>query len=257
MEVVLKAQLAGLACVVALGIFLTGCGKKSGGLSGKLEKANEERESAASSGATAIIDRYVQGMVKVMPPAGAPSLPGKPSPMSIWRKTAAEDNIAAVCKEQGAEFGDTGAGPMYQDCALLFAAVRNYWLGREVKGPAKKKEWEEGYQASLKVAAREGAREMIPLNDHVKQMKELGREDGSTWRVVADFELLLPHLMQIYQYRTYQGVIQATSFSRVWQVMFELPRTRDADGPESYQPYRDRLCKTKLGTACDVPYEHR
>ncbi|MFT7621966.1 MAG: hypothetical protein ACI9WU_001131, partial [Myxococcota bacterium] len=45
--------------------------------------------------------------------------------------------------------------------------------------------------------------------------------------------------------------------SRVWQVMFELPRTRDADGPESYQPYRDRLCKTKLGTACDVPYEHR
>ncbi len=253
----MRAQVIGCTLVFGLLVSVAGCGKK-GGLGDKVAKANEERKETANKEIDAVVDRYLKHLLDILPPAGTKPVPGQPPLMLKWRKqAAAKEDLAALCRERATELKDAGAEDVFQDCALLFDAIDNYWLGREVKGPAKKQEWEEGYQASLKVAAKEGAREMVPLNQHVKNMKELGREEGAPWRIVADFELLLPHLMQVYQFRSYKGVIQATSFSRVWQVMFDLPRTRDAMGPESYQPYRDRLCKTKLGDRCKVPYESR
>ena len=255
-------ELRSNAVVVGLLITLTfvlaaGCGKQSD-IGGKLKAKAEERTATANKEITAVVDTYIQGMTDILPAPGTKSPVGQPPLMHKWRKqAAASKDLAKLCTEKAAEMGDTPVAASFKDGALLFKAVQEYWLGRAMKGPAKKEEWEDGYQDSLRVAAKDGAKEVISMWQHIASMKELGREKGGPWRSVADFELLLPHLMQVYQFRSYKGIIQATSFSRVWQVMFEFKRKMESDGPEQFQTWKDRLCREKLAKECDVPYEHR
>lgn len=245
-----------LAVPIALAVaaLAPGC-KADSKVDDRFAEKGAERDEVGKAAIKSLMDKYVETLVSTLPPAAVKPVEGKPSPMLEWRRNAAKFDMKALAEQKAAELGDTEAATILRDGALVFGAVGDFWLGRSLQGPALKQEWEEGYQESQRVAARQGAREVIPLPAHVAAMKELGSRPE--WQPVADFEILLPHLIQLYQYRTYPLFAQGTSFSRVWQVMFDLPRKREADGPESYQPYRDRLCKDKLGDACKVPYEHR
>lgn len=243
---------SGVIAVVLAGVTL-GCGDSD--VANKMKKAKEERNAGANEAVEALLQEYVTALVDRIPPETDKGTAGEPHPMSKWRKEVAGIDFAAKAKKRGEELKDTPAAADLADAVLLFTAVRDYWLGRNLEGPELKKEWEEGYEASAKVAAKKGEKERISLKQHEATMKQLGA--GTPWEMVADFEMMLPHIIQVYRYKMFRSDIQVTSFSRFLQVIYEYERINDDTGPEQYSPYRDRLCDAKIGDACKVPYESR
>ena len=243
---------AGLLAVSVLSI--VGCQDGGSGASSKLEQAKKARENAAAAETQKLVDAYIATLTTAIPEDLTAKV-GAEHPISIWRKSALDGRLIKLARTRVRELSDTANVTKLQDALLLFEAVSDYWLGKEVKGPEVKKEWEEGYEESKKVAAKEGERERIPLPKYMKQLEQLA--GTGPYALIGDFELLLPHILHAYKFRTYRGVTQMTSFSPYWQVLYDFNRLRDAEGPEQYQPYRDRLCKERLDGKCSVPYESR
>jgi hypothetical protein len=240
--------------VVLCGVLTLGCAGEGGGASSKLKEAAKEREQAANAEVKNLTAAYVASLTKDFPTEWKAEV-GVEHPMSVWRKKAITGGLKKLALARAKELSDTPNAKVLRDAVLVFEAVSDYWLGKEVKGPAVKKEWEEGYEESKKVAAKEGERELIPLPRYIQNLEQLA--SAGPYVMIGDFEQLLPHVLHSYKYSTYRGATRNTSFSLYWQVMYDFYRLRDDTGPEQYQPYRDRLCKEKLNGKCAVPYESR
>lgn len=246
--VVLRSML-----VLLLSVQLFACGKSD--LKDQVKKKADERAAAAESVVGEAVKKYVDGLVGTLPSADVKPSKDVKWPLRTWKKEAvANAKMAEYCAAKADELSDTPAAVAFTDGKLLFEAVHHHWVGRELIETKKK---DAQFEDSPDKGPKSLGRERSELPEFVANMKQLGRGDDSPWRVVADFELLMPHLLKVNEFRMYRGVIQDTSFSPVWQIMFEFARTRDDEGPEQFGPYRNRLCKEKLGEACNVNYEYR
>ena len=250
---------------------LTGC--RSEDLANKLNASEQARQTEGENNVRTVRDLYVKAMTSGLPAQGAkPPSPKDDSPMLVWRKSGSKTSfklsedreagsLTAVAAAQFEAFKDTPSKGHLEDGMVLMKALQDYWLGRELVGLPEKKQWEEGYVEWKKTAPQKGARERVPLKEHEKLLKRYINQDDSPWKMVAEFELLLPYVMQSYRYEHAAGRRPTTTFTPYWVVMFELPLkiSRTPEGhrmKEFFQDYRDRVCEG-FGEACDVPYEYR
>lgn len=240
-------------------LMVLGCGRNKD-LESKHKKAKDERAEKAKGEVGTLISEYAAGLNENLPPPDAKGQLRKDHPMKTWRLAAAERNLAAKADKRAQLLKATPSAEDLRDAGLLFAAIKKYWLGKEVERRHVKKVYEEGHEESKKLAAKEGARDKLTLDEYVKMLRGLGAKPPLD--EVAEFEELLPHIIHSYQYRLYPGDSKKTFFSQYWQALYALPRLKeknelDQTVLEQYAPYRDRLCKLKLAGKCDVPYEWR
>jgi len=260
-----------MGLVVIITTVSFGCGNSE--LDDEFQSAEKAHQATAAKNVVEVRDLYVQAINQSLPAAGArPAHPKEDSPMLVWRKGAASMRLNLkggkkpgflheLANQQFDRFQNTPSKGFLEDGVALLTGLSHYWLGREIKGLPGKKEWEDGYDEWKKTAPKKGARERISLKEHKQQLSQYIKQDDNPWKMVAEFEWLLPYVMQAYRFEHADGRRPATTFTPYWVDLFAMPMKieKTPEGhklKESYQDYRDRVCKG-LGKACDVPYEYR
>jgi len=261
----------GIGFAALVMVAFVGC--KSSELTNEFQSAESAHQASAAKNVIEVRDLYVQAMNQGLPALGQrPVTPKDDSPMLVWRKNACSVQLKLkgvekpgqpheLASKQFEKFQGTPSQGLLEDGVALLTSLNNYWLGRAIQGMPEKKEWEEGYDKWKKTAPKKGARDRIPFKEHKKNLGQYIKQADNPWKIVADFEWLLPYVMQAYRFEHAAGRRPPTTFTPYWVDLFAMPMKihKTPEGhklKESYQDYRDRVCEG-LGKACDVPYEYR